>query len=188
MPISQIVTNSIANDAVVTADIANGAVTNAKIDTMAASKLTGQVARANAPSGSVIQVVESILSVPVSTTSTSWVTTGLSATITPISISSRIAAFLSTTLDTQNAGVQAGITLFRNSTNLEIEGITSQYSPTVRLNSASSFVWVDYPSTTSATTYSVRYAVTFSSGTIFFNQGTGIGNSTATLILMEIAP
>jgi hypothetical protein len=179
MPISQIVTNSIATGAVAAVDLAAGA---------ALSNLgTSQLARANMPAGSVLQVVSATLGVPISTTSSSFITTGLAATITPISTSSRIAAFLATTLDTQAGNVQATVTLFRDSTNLEIDGITSQYAPTVRLNSSSSFVWVDSPATTSAINYSVRYASTNASGVIFFNQGTGIGNSTSTLILMEIA-
>jgi hypothetical protein len=54
MPISQINTNSIANDAVVTADILDGAITNAKIAAMAASKLTGTVPLANGGSGTTV--------------------------------------------------------------------------------------------------------------------------------------
>jgi hypothetical protein len=51
MPISQINTNSIANGAVVAADLAAGSVTNEKIDTVAASKLTGQVPLASGGTG-----------------------------------------------------------------------------------------------------------------------------------------
>ena len=170
MPVSQINQNSLATGVPSASNIT-----------------TGTLPKAQMPSGTVLQVVSATFLPPVSTTSSSFVATGLAATITPISTSSRIAAFLSTTLDTQAANVQAAVTLFRDSTNLEIDGITSQYAPTVRLNSSSSFVWVDSPATTSATTYSVRYASTNASGVIFFNQGTGIGNSTSTLILMEIA-
>jgi hypothetical protein len=45
-------------DSISTTEIDDGAVTNAKIAAMAASKLTGQVPSANAPSGSVSQVVQ----------------------------------------------------------------------------------------------------------------------------------
>lgn len=48
--------DKISDGAVGTNDLANGAVTDAKIASMVATKLTGQVPRANAPSGSVISV------------------------------------------------------------------------------------------------------------------------------------
>ena len=55
-----------------------------------ASSLSGVIPDANAPSGSVIQVVSSNLTSTVSTSSSSFVTTGLSASITPLSSSSKI--------------------------------------------------------------------------------------------------
>ena len=148
---------------------------------------TGTLSRARLPSGTVLQMVSAIITSPVSTTSSSFVTTGLTASITPTSTSSRIAVFAYGELDTQASNVQASVTLFRNSTNLEIDGIVCAFSPTARIMAPGSFVWVDSPSTTSSTTYTVHYASTNAAGTVFFNQGTGIGSSTATIILMEIA-
>jgi hypothetical protein len=50
---------------------ASGLLPNANIEAMAASKLTGQVPDANAPSGSVIQVVQSISTASFSNSTTS---------------------------------------------------------------------------------------------------------------------
>lgn len=73
-----------ADGSISTAKLADGAVTNAKIAAMAASKLTGQVADGNAPSGSVIQVLQATFTGIQSTTGTTWVDiTNLSITITP---------------------------------------------------------------------------------------------------------
>jgi hypothetical protein len=62
-----------------------GSLPNDNIAAMAASKLTGQVPDANAPSGSVIQIVAAQKTNRFVTTSDSYVdVTDLSATITPI--------------------------------------------------------------------------------------------------------
>ena len=50
---------------------------NANIAAMAASKLTGQVPDANAPSGSVIQVVQGTSSTIFTSTTSSYLATGL---------------------------------------------------------------------------------------------------------------
>ena len=79
-------------DNIVTADkIVSGAVTDAKIAAMAATKLTGTVPDANAPSGSVIQVVSTSISPGyTATTSSSYVDSGLSLGITLLSSSSKV--------------------------------------------------------------------------------------------------
>jgi hypothetical protein len=88
-----------ADGSITEAKLANSAVTNAKISTMAATKLTGQVPDANAPSGSVIQVVQAMSNGDKSysaSTSSSWqAVSGTSATITPTSASSKILVFAS---------------------------------------------------------------------------------------------
>jgi hypothetical protein len=88
--------------------VQDGIITNAKIATMAATKLTGQVPNANAPSGSVIQVVQTVKTNTFSTTSGTFTDiTGLSVSITPSSASSKILVLytIATTADPANAGV-----------------------------------------------------------------------------------
>lgn len=86
----------IAPDAVTTAKILDGNVTDAKIAAMAAAKLTGRVPDANAPLGSVIQVVQvtsataQVFSAGGLANKTFYDIDGLSLTITPSSASSKI--------------------------------------------------------------------------------------------------
>jgi hypothetical protein len=80
---------STANGAVGTANIADSAVTDAKIASLSASKLTGQLPDANAPSGSVIQVVEFTTNGGGTYSSNDFVEM-MSATITPTSTTSKI--------------------------------------------------------------------------------------------------
>jgi hypothetical protein len=71
---------------------ADGSITNAKIVSVAASKLTGQVADSNAPSGSVIQAVQ-FTSTPQNsaTSSTAFVNSGIiDVPITPQAANSKI--------------------------------------------------------------------------------------------------
>lgn len=83
-------------DGILTADtagrlkMADGFVTDAKINGMAASKLSGQVPFGNAPSGSIIQVVNTSGNTTFATSSTSFVDTPLTLTITPKLSTSKI--------------------------------------------------------------------------------------------------
>jgi hypothetical protein len=179
-PANQVIDSTlIADGTVTTADIADGAITNAKIASMAASKLTGQVPDANAPSGSVIQVVNVTNSTYFSTTSSSPVSTGISASITPSSASSKILVIVATPLaGSGQTTFNPGIYLYR--------GGSSIAATAGARNSGTGFTagfnYLDSPATTSSTTYSLYIAVTTGTGVI--NDYTG---STTFITLMEIA-
>lgn len=69
----------------------SGQVPDAKLVALTASKLSGQVPDANAPSGSVIQVVSSTITGMQDISSISYVdVSGMSVSITPSSTSSKI--------------------------------------------------------------------------------------------------
>lgn len=115
----------------------------------------------------------------ISTTSTSFVTTGLSASITPTSSTSKI--FICFTGVGQGAGSNGRFTIFRNSTNL---GSSSGFTQS---NVAGRWVplamnFLDSPSTTSSTAYAVYYLN--SGGDITYFGGDG---QTCSITLMEIA-
>ena len=85
-----VVYNSLALQTVVPPD---GSVTNAKIDTVAASKLTGTIADARMPAGSVVQTVFAQYSTQTSITSTtagSGTSTGVEVQITPHSSTNKL--------------------------------------------------------------------------------------------------
>lgn len=68
----------------------SGLLPNANIEAVAASKLTGQVPDANAPSGSVIQVVNTAFTSEINGTSGAETYIGMSASITPSNTNNKI--------------------------------------------------------------------------------------------------
>ncbi len=68
----------------------SGLLPNANIEAVAASKLTGQVPDANAPSGSVIQVVSTTITTEYNGTSGSESYIGMSASITPSNTNNKV--------------------------------------------------------------------------------------------------
>lgn len=182
----------IAAGAVGESDLADGAVTNAKISAMAASKLTGQVPDANAPSGSVVQVVQYRFTTTWSSSSTSFVdVTGFEATITPSSTSSKI--LVTVALETFHPNtVQDEFRVLRNGSDpASISGgrlwfSSGYYGQGTTAGAATTFL--DSPSSTSALTYKLqarnRHSNTFYIG---YDWNADSPSGMHTLILMEIA-
>jgi len=139
------------------------------------------------PSGSVIQVVTS--SAQTSTTSTSsgtFVSLGLSGSITPKFSTSKILVIANTSIDTGANGNQGIWTVYRNGSVNIVDGSSSGngfggvYGTSSRLQIAVSGTFLDSPATTSSTTYTIygRSA----GGSITFNP-----SCNAFVTLMEIA-
>ena len=141
---------------------------------------------ANFPAGSVLQVVNSVTVTRDITASASWVATGITASITPISTSSKIFIIVSTSGNVNNTSSHnLYYSLFRNSTNLghanygmgEIRGIT------VNIRAPINPSYLDSPSTTSSVSYTLHF---------YSNGGSTVeipGNAgqTRSITLMEIA-
>tara|TARA_B100001063_G_scaffold221074_1_gene226456 strand:+ start:18 stop:536 length:519 start_codon:yes stop_codon:yes gene_type:complete len=138
---------------------------------------------ATLPAGSVAQVVSNVTTANISTASISFVSTGLSASITPSSTSSKVFVIVSSPswyIDTNNAYA----TVFRDSTNigngdygLMMVYNTANYAP-------STMQVMDSPSSTSSLTYSVHFRAVTSGATTYISYST-YGQFTITL--MEIA-
>ena len=139
-----------------------------------------------AATGAVLQVVQGVLtqaSGGTVTSSNSYVTTGITATITPTSTSSKILITISSNYDTEAAGRQPAWTIYRNSTSLSsAAGFGNGYSAGSRLITSFLINFLDTPTTTSATTYTL-YGKTFDTAAVEFNTQ-GI---TSTIVLQEIA-
>ena len=140
-----------------------------------------------ASAGQVLQVVNAFLNGGVSTTSTSLVATGLTATITPKFSTSKILIMVSHNVPAKAAvaSTDFGLSLYRNGSSLQrivSDGLNTG-SPSQQLYGTSqSFTHVDSPATTSATTYA----------TFFQNNGgssntVNIQTDNGTIVLMEIA-
>jgi hypothetical protein len=152
--------------------------------------------------GKILQIVEGTLTAGFTTTSTSMVDLGLSASITPSATSSKILVLLSlgsfinvtqhkrafanilrgsTVLFVGDAGTGEEVTIARNLRNTQDSYVMDPVSRS----------FLDSPSTTSATTYKVQVSVASDGGTLYVNRAETLdanaGNTASSLILMEVA-
>ena len=136
------------------------------------------------PAGSVIQVVNATYSTYISTGSTSYVDTGLSATITPSSVTSKVLIFANVPDSHNNTTTSIlYLNVVRNSTQIIEFAKHSDHlaSGASLVTYGGSTSYLDSPNTTSATTYKVQFKVSSGSQSLFLNNGVG------TITLMEIA-
>ena len=163
--------------------------------TLISTASTGQVIpKAALPTGSVLQVVNAIYTTAVSSsTSNTFVDSGLTLSITPTSSTSKILVIVNqatTAGSGANQENQTVVTLLRGSTNLFSTVSASSddffriYTPSSNstMSSFVAFNYLDSPATTSSTTYKTQFSMHF--GTTATVQK----NSTPSFItLMEIA-
>ena len=133
--------------------------------------------------GHVVQIVEGTYSTQISTTSTSFVTGQLSASITPSNASNKILISTSLSGYAPNA-VFLYATIYRGATNLGsgTENTVISYYAGGNTWFHSPMMYLDAPSTTSSTTYTVYYKA--SSGTVHLHSSKMGGSK---IYLMEIA-
>ena len=155
---------------------------------IAATQLTGTIAASALPAGSVLQVVSSNYSTQVTNATNTYVDTGLTASITPRSTSSKILVIVSqngmykTAGNSQNS---ASVKLVRNTTDISVFAIYTGFtnSATPLTGGSSSTNYLDSPATTSATTYKTQIASSFNTSAVSCQQD----GQTSTITLMEIA-
>lgn len=180
-------------------------VTSATTSGISASALTtGTIPKARMYAGAVLQVISTNLTGVFSTaTHGSWVDiTGLSASITPTSSTSKILVMVQLTSGSggNNYGRGYGVTRGGSQLNLGTYGTGSPGSFTASTNfpeggdvtTTGCFIYLDSPATTSSTTYQVTvYADSRSVTTTYINRtysGSDVGNyGSSTITLMEIA-
>lgn len=118
----------------------------------------------------------------VSTSSTTFVNTGLAATITPTTSSSKIKITVTGTGEASSASGAANFTIARGSTNLGgSAGFSVINTGVAGDDSPISMCYIDSPATTSPVTYNVQYLVQ-GAGTAAW----GDANITAVIILEEV--
>ena len=156
---------------------------------IAATQLTGTVAAARMPAGSVIQVVQASTTTSTSTTSTSYAdVTGLSATITPSNSANKILVLIDYVWAIQADNVTAGgVQILRGLTVLTTttQAALSSVNANVRIAGRGAYNYLDLPITTSATTYKMQFARTSSAGTSYSFDISG-SSGASTITLMEI--
>ena len=148
--------------------------------------VSGKVPYSIWPTGSVLQVVQSSYSTAFSTSSTSFVDTGLTATITPKFSNSKILVLISQQgfAIPSGSGTQDYVTnIVRGSTNI----MQTKSQITASQSTFGNFMqFLDSPTTTSATTYKTQVYVAIATSTVYF-QWASTSPSVSTITLMEIA-
>jgi hypothetical protein len=144
------------------------------------------IAKASMPAGSVLQVVNANYSTQTSNSTSTAADTGLSATITPTSTTSKILVIV----DQGGCGKQTSdtaitVNLLRGSTPLGNLGQVVAYTGTTAINAigTTSATYLDSPATTSATTYKTQFLSWQNNASVFVQ----FQSSTSTITLMEIA-
>lgn len=135
------------------------------------------------PVGSVKQVVNVGSSTQTTTSSATAISTGLSASITPTSASSKILVFINCSIG-QNGSTYANLGLWKNGSALITFAWAIGYTASAAANYTSyPYMYLDSPASTSSQTYTVYFNNAPATGTTRFNSD----NSISTITLMEIA-
>lgn len=171
-----------------------GAVNSTYISSVLGSVITGSqnIPKAALPTGSVLQVVNATLTGIVSNSTSTYADTGLTATITPTSATSKILV-LSTINGagkaSGNAGSALALRLVRGSTTiLNIEGLLGYTGASTNNYNASGTTYVDSPATTSATVYKIQFANPANAVAVYINNYyVSPSETNSTITLMEIA-
>jgi hypothetical protein len=138
--------------------------------------------------GKVLQVVYARTTTEVTQSSTTYATTGLSASITPSSASSKVLCLVKTRFeyDTGTSYTGGNIQLWRGGSSIvQLDNqIARNASVSAQINLATTSHYLDSPATTSAITYTVYGAVAFgAAGNTIYWQG---NSSQSDIVLMEI--
>jgi hypothetical protein len=169
---------------------------------IAASQLTGTIAAAALPAGTVLQVVSTTKTDTFTGTSSTYIDlTGMSVTITPRSASNKILVSYSVNRSASVAA-QSSIQILRDSTAICIgdaagsrtRATTAPYpssADAISSSITSAMTFLDSPATTSATTYKLQTR-SDAATTIYINRSGGDANnadasrSASTITAMEI--
>ena len=113
------------------------------------------------PAGAVLQVVSATTSTAVSSSSSAYADSGLTATITPTSATSKILVLFNQNIfkSSGNAGNNINIKIFRGATDLGVFANSQLYNNTAQEAYGSCGAsYLDSPATTSATTYKTQFS------------------------------
>ena len=130
----------------------------------------------------VLQVVQGNLNTQATTTSTSPVTTGITASITPLFSTSKILVLANVQgVFIGGTSVGGNFYVYRNSTSVQNFGVAYMYYAYPLTGISTSYL--DSPATTSSTSYTIYFNVYTGSGTYYINNN----GPASTITLMEIA-
>jgi hypothetical protein len=133
----------------------------------------------------VLQVVNATYSTQVTTNSSSFVTTGLTASITPLFSTSKIFVIATMPMSTGNANENGKLTIYRNGSNIAPNTGLGVFQTSAVTYTGLTIQLLDSPATTSSVTYAV-YGSSSGGSTVTFNTLL-TGASSSVITLMEIA-
>jgi hypothetical protein len=139
--------------------------------------------------GNILQVVQGTYSTQVNTSSSTYSDTGLTATITPTSASSKILVLVNQAGCGKESGNTSGrFRLVRNATEVIVFEKYLGYTASTATNYAGSCstCYLDSPATTSATTYKTQFASSNNIAGVYAQASDG-GSPTSIITLMEVA-
>lgn len=144
--------------------------------------------------GAVLQVVQATNSTQTTNSSATWATTGLAATITPTSSTSKILARFSPNIYFGSANsIGCGLRIDRAGTTVYTTGLANNVSAITVLGGNYCIEYLDSPATISSTTYTLQFNCPFANSPTTYPtiNYTGYNANGLTLysavILMEIA-
>ena len=134
--------------------------------------------------GKVLQVVAATYSTQTTSSSSTYADTGLTATITPTSATSKILVLLTQNGVRKDNNNDVGIRLFRGASNIaQVSASAADTNSTARNEVGTVAIsYLDSPATTSATTYKTQFATSGNSGTIYVQ----VSSATSSIVLLEI--
>ena len=144
------------------------------------------IASATATNGTVLQVVTGSTSTLTTSTSSTYADTGLTATITPKSTSSKVLVVTSQDIgkDTTNSENRIQMRILRDATSVVASGDLICYTGSAIFNIIThSFSFLDSPSSVSAITYKTQFRNPNNTANVRAQYGGG----TSTITLIEIA-
>lgn len=157
--------------------------TNGQILTADSTASTGVKWASPAGGGKVLQVVSATYSTETQSNSSTYANTGLTATITPSSTSSKVLVFISQTGVAKSANTNFDLKLVRNSTDIaQISRLMLRTDSTLLQSGDANMAYLDSPATTSATTYKTMFA---SSANIAYTRVQN-ESTLSSIVLMEI--
>jgi len=133
--------------------------------------------------GKIGQIVSVQNTTAQSTTSTSFVDTGMSLAITPTSTSSKILCQISAGLGNTSSSTDTVIKVLRDSTEV-IQCARISFNTGGHGNAQQFFQVLDSPSSTSSITYKLQMKA--DGGTTRFNDSAANGNPSSSIVLMEV--
>lgn len=171
---------------------ANDALLAAVAKSGSAADLSGVLSKARLPAGTVLQVVHASTGVNASTSGSTYIDTNLSASITPLSSTSKILVLVSQQVETyaSNSTIM-GLKLQRNGTDIYTNNRAwgDNTNAANDLHGTASIMFLDSPASTSALTYKTQFCAANNASGPYGNYvavQSASGNS-STITLLEIA-